>query len=32
MPQEAFQGQGAGNGVRVGIDQDQEPVFMAKSW
>ncbi len=30
VPQEAFQGQGAGNGVRVGINQDQQPVFMAE--
>ncbi len=30
MPQEAFQGQGAGDGVRIGIDQDQQPVFMAE--
>ena len=30
VPQEAFQGQGAGNGVRVGINQDQQPVLMAE--
>ena len=30
VPQEAFQGQGAGNGVRVGINQDHQPVFMAE--
>ena len=30
VPQQAFQGQGAGDGVRVRVDEDQEAVLMGK--